>query len=69
MKLSLIVTVLLLLLVSAFVVQNAAIVEVRFLFWTTELPRALLIFIAFFAGGIAGWFVRAMYRISRTSRK
>ena len=68
MKARLITTLVLLLLVAVFSIQNAATVEIRLLFWQVGMPRALLIFLMLLIGAIIGWFARAMYRISRTGR-
>ncbi|MFC1493019.1 lipopolysaccharide assembly protein LapA domain-containing protein [candidate division KSB1 bacterium] len=38
-----------------FIIQNAAVVETRFLFWTLSMSRSLLIFIILLIGIIAGW--------------
>jgi uncharacterized integral membrane protein len=43
------------LLLATFVVQNAQVVEVRFLFWHTEASRALVLVGTFAFGLIAGW--------------
>lgn len=42
-----------------FVIQNVAIVEIQFLFWATQMPRSLLIFLLLVVGFIAGWFVHS----------
>jgi uncharacterized integral membrane protein len=47
-------------LVILFTLQNIAFVEVSFLFWSFELPRALLVFLIFVIGVVSGWlFCRA----------
>lgn len=43
------------LLFVAFVVQNAEVVEVRFLFWSTEASRALVLIGTLIFGLISGW--------------
>lgn len=43
------------LLFATFVVQNAQVVEVRFLFWKTQASRALVLLGTFAFGVIAGW--------------
>ena len=40
---------------ATFVVQNAHVVEVRFLFWQTEASRALVLVGTFILGLVAGW--------------
>ena len=42
-----------------FVVQNAAVVEVRFLFWTITMSRALMIFFLLAIGILIGWLSRS----------
>lgn len=64
-KLKLLITVVLLTLVIVFMIQNAAVVEVRFLFWDAAIPRSILILMMLIIGIAVGWFVRAMYRLSR----
>lgn len=65
MKLKLAITIFLLIFVIVFLIQNAAIVEIKFLFWNVAVPRSLLVVMLLLIGMIVGWFVRAMYRISR----
>ncbi len=43
------------LLFATFVLQNAQVVEVRFLFWQTEASRALVLLGILVFGLIAGW--------------
>lgn len=40
---------------GVFIVQNMAIVEIQFLFWSFSLPRALTLFIVLSAGVLIGW--------------
>jgi len=65
MKFKLTVTLVLFLLVMIFAVQNAAMVEIRLLFWQVTFPRSLLIFMMLLTGIIIGWFGRSLYRIAR----
>jgi uncharacterized integral membrane protein len=58
--------VVLLLLVIVFMVQNAAITEIKFLMWEIDIPRSFVVFMTFLIGVLVGWFMRAMYRLSRT---
>ncbi|MBT8100074.1 MAG: LapA family protein [Gammaproteobacteria bacterium] len=67
MKLRLILTLVLLLIVGIFMVQNAALVEIRFLFWQFGISRSLLVMLMLLIGVVIGWFTRAMYRIARSS--
>jgi uncharacterized integral membrane protein len=43
------------LLFATFVVQNAEVVQVQFVFWKTEASRALVLIGTFACGLIAGW--------------
>jgi len=43
------------LLVAVLVLQNTEVVEVRFLFWTLSMSRALLLPLVFVAGLLVGW--------------
>ena len=38
-----------------FIVQNVAVVEIQFLFWSIEMSRSLLIFFLLAIGVITGW--------------
>lgn len=42
-------------LLVVFLIQNTEVVEVRFMFWSTSMSRALMIFFVFAFGIIAGW--------------
>ncbi|MEL7187802.1 MAG: LapA family protein, partial [Pseudomonadota bacterium] len=68
LKLRLTVTLALLMLVVVFLVQNAAMVEIRFLFWEFAMPRSLLVILMLLNGIVIGWFMRAMYRLSRATQ-
>jgi len=43
------------LLVAVLVLQNTEVVEVRLLFWTLSMSRALLLPLLFLAGVVVGW--------------
>ena len=45
----------LLFLFALFAVQNAQVVEIRFLFWKTEASRAIALLVTFAVGMLAGW--------------
>jgi putative membrane protein len=53
-------------LAAVFVAQNAAVVEIAFLFWRTSMSSSLLIFFSLIAGFILGWFLHA-YLLHRRS--
>ena len=42
-----------------FIIQNVAVVEVQFLFWATQMPRSLLMFLLIAIGVIIGWFLHS----------
>ena len=50
-----------------FITQNAAVVDVRFLFWNISMSRALLIFFLLIIGIALGWFLHGYlsYRKSK----
>ena len=52
-----------------FILQNAAPVRTTFFFITLEMPRALLILIAFVAGGFAGYLATAVGVLPRRNRE
>jgi putative membrane protein len=50
-----------------FTIQNVAVVEIRFLFWTLSMSRSLLIFFLLVIGVIVGWLLHG-YSIHRKKR-
>jgi uncharacterized integral membrane protein len=42
-------------LVILFIIQNFAVIDIRFLFWTFSISRSLLMFLLFLIGLILGW--------------
>ncbi len=46
--------------VVLFILQNFATVQVTFLFWNLELPRAVLLFGVLLLGLVAGWALKNM---------
>jgi putative membrane protein len=53
-------------LVIIFMVQNAQVVEIKFLAWTITISRALMVLIVFVFGIFIGWVVRSIgYRKKR----
>ena len=51
---------LLALLLVVFTVQNAEVVEIRFLFWKLEMSRAIVLFGVGGIGSLVGWAVASM---------
>ncbi|MDH3442199.1 MAG: LapA family protein [Gammaproteobacteria bacterium] len=60
-------SVVLIVLVMIFAVQNAAEVGIRLLFWEVTFPRSLLIFMMLLIGIVIGWILRSSFRIARKS--
>lgn len=51
-----------------FVVQNLETVQVKFLFWTMQMPRALMLLLVFLAGAATSWLVATLKRTERRPR-
>lgn len=47
--------------VILFVIQNVSVVEIRFLFWSFAMSRALLIFFVLSVGIIVGWLLHGYF--------
>lgn len=45
-----------------FMLQNAEVVSVRFLFWTLEMSRVILILALLLAGFLLGYIVRSLHK-------
>lgn len=54
-------------LIVTFIIQNASVVEISFLFWSFQISRSLLIFIVLCLGIIAGWLISGFLRHKRQS--
>jgi uncharacterized integral membrane protein len=67
MNLKLILVLILASLAVIFIIQNATVVDVRFLFWNVSMSRALLIFLLLIIGIALGWFLHSYlsYRKSK----
>jgi lipopolysaccharide assembly protein A len=52
-------------LVVIFITQNAAVVNVRFLFWNVSMSRALLIFFLLIIGIALGWVLHSYFSFRR----
>lgn len=46
-------------LVVLFIIQNVAVVEIQFLFWSVQMSRSLLMFLLLAIGVIIGWFLHS----------
>jgi len=48
-----------------FIVQNVAVVEIQFLFWSMQMSRSLLMFLLLAIGILIGWFLHAFVKHRR----
>jgi len=48
-----------------FIIQNVAIVEIQFLFWSIQMSRSLLMFLLVGVGMLIGWFLHAWLKHRR----
>jgi uncharacterized integral membrane protein len=44
-----------------FIIQNFAVMDLRFLFWTLSMSKALLLFLIISAGIILGWLLHGSF--------
>ena len=51
-----------------FIVQNAEVVEIKYLFWTLSISRALLMFLVLAIGIIIGWLLHGMAGLRKTAK-
>lgn len=51
-----------------FVIQNVAVVEIRFLFWSFSMSRSLFMIFMLTIGLIVGWLLHSYY-LHRTAKK
>jgi len=49
-------------LTALFIIQNVATVEIQFLFWSTQMPRSILMFLLLAIGIAIGWFLHSHFR-------
>jgi len=66
MRFKIILSVILASLALIFIIQNFAVIDIRFLFWTLAISRSLLMFLLFLMGLILGW---SLHSYSIHSRK
>ena len=50
-----------------FVIQNVSVVEIRFMFWSIAMSRALLIFFVLATGIGIGWLMHGYFSLPRAS--
>jgi len=69
MNFKLIMVLILIAFVILFVIQNVAVVEIQFLFWSIEMSRSLMIFALLITGVIVGWLLHSYsgYRKRKTA--
>lgn len=61
MNFKLISIIVLIALVSLFIVQNIAIVEFKYLFWSVQMSRAIFMLILLMIGIVIGWILHAHF--------
>ncbi len=61
MNYKLIISLVLIGLVVLFIVQNAAVVDIRLLFWTISMSRALMVFFLLAIGVLVGWMLHSHF--------
>lgn len=59
MNFKMIVILMLLALAALFIIQNVAMVEIQFLFWSMQMSRSMLIFMLLVIGVVIGWFLHS----------
>ncbi len=52
-----------------FIIQNVAVVEIQFLFWSIKMSRSLLMFLLLAIGIILGWFLHNYIKYRRDNSK
>lgn len=49
-----------------FIIQNVTVVEIKFLFWSIEMSRALMMFLLLAIGVVIGWFLHGILKHRQT---
>ena len=65
MNAKLVIAIIVLFIFAVFIVQNAQVVMVSFLFWKIETSRAVVLMATFVLGLFAGWILTQMFRKSK----
>ena len=52
-----------------FIIQNVTVVEMKFLFWTLSMSRALMMFLILSIGIILGWSLHSYLKRTKTVNK
>ncbi len=55
-------------LILIFVMQNIAVVEIQFLFWSTQMPRSLMVLLVLLVGVICGWILHSFLHNKKLNR-
>lgn len=50
-----------------FIIQNVAVVEIQFLFWSVQMSRSLLMFLLLAIGMTMGWFLHGYVNYRKKS--
>jgi len=58
MKFKIILSLVVAALVVIFIVQNVAVVDIKFLFWKLSMSRSLMMFFLIIIGAVVGWFLK-----------
>ncbi|WP_455366926.1 LapA family protein [Kaarinaea lacus] len=69
MQTKLVVTLVLVGLAVVFIVQNAAVVDIRFLFWKISMSRALFMFFMLAIGIVSGWILHSYFLHKKEAEK
>ena len=71
MNSKLLITLFLIALAAVFIIQNAEVVELRFLFWQIAMSRALMFILLVLIGTAIGWLLRGhmLHQAHRQERK
>jgi uncharacterized integral membrane protein len=65
----LIISLVLVVLLLIFIIQNAAVVELRLLFWTLSMSRSLMILFVLFIGLVIGWIVGNHFQFKQSTNE
>ena len=68
MQIKLVISMVLAGLAVLFIVQNAAVVDIKFLFWKLSMSRALFMFFMLAIGIFVGWFLHGYYVHKKQNR-
>lgn len=69
MNIKLYTTLILIALATIFIVQNASVVDLRFLFWTISMSRSLMFVFLVLIGIAIGWLVRGHLQHKKLNQK